>query len=480
MAKPQQQNTGAPSIGDILDQMPPLSNELKRDAYDRIVLARTALMVKQPFFGVLSTKLIPVENDTWCKTMAVDGKHLYYNPRFVQGYNDYERSVVEPYIRQSKPDITDEQLDGIMLGLTDANMVAVICHEILHCAFNHFIRRGARDPRLYNIAADYAINQIIKREKIGTLGTGWLYDERFDSMTAEEIYEILLEESKNNPDLQQGDTIDQHMGAGNQPQGKKRGKAGDFMKGQGDQEDGNQSGQGSGDSGDDPDNMPDISSDEMEEYMNDFAEDVRNAAKFAGKAPAEIERMIEEFTKPKIDWRQKIDRTLRSFIRNDCTYMIPSRRSHQLGVIIPGLKPLEEIDVCVAIDTSGSISTKMLQDFISEVYGMAKQFSQFKITLVCFDTNYYNPKQFDENNIETLLEYELAGFGGTDFMAVWDFMQSEKYVPKQLIMFTDGYPCGDWGIPEYCKTLFVLHGTETIVAPFGETTYYPKYDNDER
>jgi hypothetical protein len=39
-------------------------------------------------------------------------------------------------------------------------------------------------------------------------------------------------------------------------------------------------------------------------------------------------------------------------------------------------------------------------------------------------------------------------------------------------MFTDGYPGGGWGEEEYCDTLFIIHGSTTIEAPFGITAYY--------
>jgi hypothetical protein len=46
--------------------------------------------------------------------------------------------------------------------------------------------------------------------------------------------------------------------------------------------------------------------------------------------------------------------------------------------------------------------------------------------------------------------------------------------PKQLIVFTDGYPFGSWGDADYCDTLWLIHGTDSIVPPFGQFTYYQK------
>jgi predicted metal-dependent peptidase len=70
------------------------------------------------------------------------------------------------------------------------------------------------------------------------------------------------------------------------------------------------------------------------------------------------------------------------------------------------------------------------------------------------------------------MEYECKGGGGTEFDANWNFMKENGIEPKRFIMFTDGYPWSSWGDEDYCETLFVIHGTESIIAPFGQTAYY--------
>jgi hypothetical protein len=39
-------------------------------------------------------------------------------------------------------------------------------------------------------------------------------------------------------------------------------------------------------------------------------------------------------------------------------------------------------------------------------------------------------------------------------------------------MFTDGYPWSSWGDETYCDTIFIIHGNNTIVPPWGEYAYY--------
>ncbi len=155
----------------------------------------------------------------------------------------------------------------------------------------------------------------------------------------------------------------------------------------------------------------------------------------------------------------------------------PARRSWALGCVLPGFTPLEEIDLCIAIDMSGSISDEMANEMLSEIIGMTEQFNCFKIKLLTFDTKIYNPVDITENTIDELWEYKAYGGGGTNFHCIWEHLKDEDYVPEQLVVFTDGYPMpegqnGGWGDDEYCETLFVIHGNTTIEPPFGEVTYY--------
>jgi predicted metal-dependent peptidase len=153
--------------------------------------------------------------------------------------------------------------------------------------------------------------------------------------------------------------------------------------------------------------------------------------------------------------------------------MKPSRRSWHLDAILPGQNNADMIDICVAVDLSGSISDKQCKEFFAEIYGIMQLFSEsFKIHVFTFDTAVYNPQIFTQDNIDEILTYEPQGGGGTNFMCVWDFMKENDIEPKKLVFFTDMYPCGEWGDPDYCDTLWIAHGTTTIEAPFGTTAYY--------
>jgi predicted metal-dependent peptidase len=163
---------------------------------------------------------------------------------------------------------------------------------------------------------------------------------------------------------------------------------------------------------------------------------------------------------------------IQSIFKSNFSFTRPNRKSQHCGAVLPGMMNEETIDVAVSIDMSGSISNKQAQDFLSEVKGIMDEYKDFKLKLWCFDTEIYNYREFTGDSADEIMDYQVAGGGGTDFDANWEFMKSENIEPKKFIMFTDGYPCGGWGDENYCDTLFIIHGNETIVAPFGQTAHY--------
>jgi predicted metal-dependent peptidase len=185
-------------------------------------------------------------------------------------------------------------------------------------------------------------------------------------------------------------------------------------------------------------------------------------------------RLIKDMTEPKISWRELVRQEIQSIIRNDYSFTRPNRKSMHSGAILPGMKEATTIDIACSIDMSGSIGEADATVFLSEVKGVLDQFEDFKVNLWCFDTEIYNHKEITHDNAHDLIDYEPQGGGGTMFEANWEFMKEQGIQPKKFIMFTDGYPCGDWGDPDYCDTIFIVKGNTSAEAPFGQTVIYEK------
>ena len=393
---------------------------------EKLTTARVGLLLKTPFFGNMATRMQMIDASDWCPTAATNGKNFYYNKDFVS-------------------------------KLSVKKLEFLFAHEICHCVFDHFGRCGSRDRQLANIAQDFAVNQILVDERIGDKITEVkiCQDNKYRGMAWEEIYDILYEQAEKIPMdqlmKQLGDLLDEHINEdGNAPGSDKEGKDG---KG----------------------GAPSLTKEEAQAIRDEIKQAMIQsaAAAGAGKVPAGIQRLIKDMTEPKMNWRELIRMNIQSIIRNDYSFSRPSRKGQMSGAILPGMKNDETIDVCIAIDMSGSIGVEDATVFLSEIKGIMDQYQDFKINIWCFDTEIYAHEEITHDNAEALLEYEPKGGGGTDFMANWEFMKEQDIVPKKFIMFTDGYPCGEWGDEDYCDTLFIVKGSE-MVSPFGQTVIYDK------
>ena len=397
----------------------------KNKIIEKLTTARIGLLLRHPFFGNLATRMKLIDATDWCNTLATDGRNFYYNNDFVN-------------------------------KLTPKQAEFGFAHEVLHNIFDHMGRRDTRDPMLSNIAADYAANQILKDERIGEV-PDWIkifQDNKYRGMSYEEIYADLEKDAIKIDITELGELLDDHLDGDEESPG-----------GGGDEEK-DKEGNGNG--------RPKLTAEEKKQIRDEIKEAMVAAAQSAGagKVPAGISRYIQVFTEPKMDWRQMLRMNIQSILKSNFSFSRPNRKSQHSGAILPGMLNEETIDVSVAIDMSGSISNKQAQDFLSEVKGIMDEYKDFKLDLWCFDTEIYNYAKFTGDSSDEINDYEVKGGGGTDFEANWNFMKEEGIEPKRFIMFTDGYPCGSWGDENYCETLFIVHGDETITAPFGQTAHY--------
>lgn len=477
-------------------------------ANDKLVKARIDFIHQDcVFLGNLSLRLKLIEA-SWLPTAATDGFHFYYNPHFID-----------------------------RLDLDECKFV--VAHEVMHCVYEHIIRRGGRDPRLFNIAGDYVINYELKEMNIGKFISsekmadpellklwkekakkeydkwmkesagqpGILYDTRFKGMVTEEVYDILFKEEQENGQKQEGG-FDSHMdpsGDGGEEPADCDTCGGSGIDpnddGSGDEQDGDGDGEGeskghshgkhgkpcpdcggtgkdqSGKTGritiskEDLDRLPD----DMKKAVMDAAKVAQSADGGAGRVPGGVKRMIDEWTDSKMDWREYLNNVIQSMFKSDYTWQRQSRKSISTSYYLPGMDNDDMVSVDIAIDTSGSMGDQMLRDILGEVRGIMEQFQDFKMRVWCFDTAAYEVHEYGMDNVDELNEFELVGFGGTMFECNWEMMREQEIVPDQLIVCTDGYPCGGWGDEDYCETVFLIHGegkASSIVAPFGQTVYY--------
>jgi predicted metal-dependent peptidase len=384
----------------------------RAETLEKLTKARISLLLQQPFWGTLATRLIlkDATEDGWCPTAATDGRYFYYNRDFIG-------------------------------KLTKAECIFLVAHEVEHCVYDHMSRRGSRNPKKWNAAADYVINWELHEHNIGkipdpkTSGITACFDPKYKGMFAEEVYEAL-------PDGQYPE-FDVHL----------------------------EPGDGKGEP---------MTEEERRVLGDEIRAAVMQAAKSAGagNTPAGVKRMLKDLTEPQMDWRELLSMKLMSMIKNDFTWMKCSRKAQASGFYLPGQKDQPKVKAAVSIDCSGSMSDKMLKDLVSEVKGIMEQFTDFELDVWCFDTRVYGHAKFTPDNLDEIDEYEIKGGGGTDFACNWTWMKENDICPERFVMMTDGYAFGSWGDPDYCDTLFLIHGDphHKIVSPFGMTAYYESKD----
>jgi len=240
-------------------------------------------------------------------------------------------------------------------------------------------------------------------------------------------------------------------------------------------DDGNEEGDGDGPEGNgDKPGRPRMTQEEKDRARAEMKQAIIAAAQGAeaGSLPKGVERLIKDVTEPQMPWRELIQTNLTSAIRTDYSWMRANRKGWHMDAIMPGTTPGEEIDVVISLDMSGSISNKQAQAFLGEIGGMMDTFDGYKVHIFCFDTDTYNPQDFDSENMDSIEQYEPQGGGGTDFDCIFTYLKENAIEPKRLIVFTDGYPFGSWGDPDYCDTTWIIHGDKNPSPPFGQFAIY--------
>lgn len=130
-------------------------------ASSKVTAARAALVLDQPFWGVLALRLTPVETRE-VPMGATDGTHLFYNPEYVERI---------PF---------DE-------------LVGLIAEEVGHCAMGHAWRREGRDAKRWNVACDYALAGLLQEAGFNT--GDMLNDPQWHGQSAEFIYDRLPQDA---------------------------------------------------------------------------------------------------------------------------------------------------------------------------------------------------------------------------------------------------------------------------------------------
>lgn len=390
---------------------------------DKLVAARTRLILDKPFLGALVLRLpLQAANPAWCPTTGTDARKFYYNPEYVQELRTDEAQFV-------------------------------LAHEALHCALSHFARRQHRVKHRWDLACDYAINPILLADGLKP-PPGMIMMKEYVGMSAEEIYPLLS-------DNDMTETLDQHLydkendpseGSQNssenpldnrdrqeEPPPPKDADSNtspqqrDGSKGTSQRQEFDEQANGSGEPPPPPLNQQEA--DDLSVQWQQRLAGAAQQAQQAGKLSGIMKRLVEELLQPRLPWRTLLAHYMTAVARDDYSYTRPSSRRGD-PAIFPTLKS-HQINAVVALDVSGSVTDKELQDCLSEINAIKGQV-RAAVTLLACDAEIVQgfPQRFEPWE-EATLPQDMPGGGSTDFRPVFDWIQQQDQPPDILVYFTD-------------------------------------------
>jgi len=371
---------------------------------NKLVAARTRLIIEKPFLGTLVLRL-PLEaaDPHWCKTSATDARKIYYSAQYIEQLN----------IEQTQ---------------------YVLAHEALHCALSHFARRQHRDKHRWDVACDYAINPLLVNDGL-TPPPGILLDDGFEGMTAEEIYPFIEENCDEVP-------MDRHVYDEQKKADKGGGKGEQKEDSPPNQSPQTQTQQQSKATGEEQykgaAQPPPLTKAEKDNLNTQWQQRLAGAAQTAmqaGKLGGSLARMVEHFLQPQLPWRNLLAQFVSSIARDDYSYARPSSRRGD-PVVYPSLRS-GQIHIVVGLDTSGSISDSELREFLTEIDAIKAHMRARIVFHACDSVLADDGPWIFEPWQEFTMPRQFEGGGGTDFNPVFEWVDQQDISPDLLVYFTD-------------------------------------------
>lgn len=403
-------------------------------------------------------------------------------PYFVEGYGTMAVTKALVHIIDPKWIMRFNEFQGAFLYM----------HEISHIIRDTHGRRGDRDPKLFNIAADIAINDDL-------IAAGWtpptgddapVTSEKFGfppGLSTEEYYDLLLQRQQKQP----------KGGKGKKPQ---------------------QGGEGEGEP--DPNGEPHLAHgkcggaagnpDELEEKLDQevgrspvdrkgierqVLEDMRQAAASGrGSMPAGLRALLTmDKKKSKIPWRRKFASLLRRASGQiqsggmDFSLSRPSRGSYARGIPRPGLIQQEPVVLFIE-DTSGSMGHPQLKAVRREARAIMLNLGLEKVWWMDADAAVAAPPRMA--SVRDLEHLPIHGGGGTDFRPALEQGMRLRPRPDIIVYLTDGdgtapaaAPAGVvvlWCIvPSYFNKRPATWGHAVIMRDESDENEYPQFEDDE-
>lgn len=281
-------------------------------------------------------------------------------------------------------------------GLSKEERLFVVLHELWHVAKLHSIRRESRDPRLWNIACDYHINNLLLKENYSsfkiTVMKDCFKDAKYKDLSEEEIYEELLKQYPNGlPD-------NEHS---------KNTLSGD---------------------------LEELDQEEKSKAIAKVMEATQTAKAMGCDVGSGITNLLSKFIKPSINWKKVLYKYMTALLdKSDYSWRKPNRRFSDMYLPSRVESDGRLTHLVYFLDVSGSITDSQIVRFNSEIKHIKESLNPDKLTLVQFDTRIRRVDVFTSTQKFTNIHVVVGG--GTSYTDVRDYILKEK--PTASVIFTD-------------------------------------------
>ncbi|MFT5660306.1 MAG: putative metal-dependent peptidase [Sulfurimonas sp.] len=372
-----------------------------------LIKAKSKLTLKHPYFGMLASRL-KHESSEKISAYASNGVKFLYNPEFIS-----RRSIEE-----------------IMFILTNC---------VMHHILSHQQRRLNRHGSLWQLATDYAINNLLFKNGV-SIPQGANFNEEYEGMFAEEIYELLKEDFYGNLDNAFDDDNSEIPNENLVPNSSGKTEDSDEFSNL-----------------DNIDNELDPTTESEWDYASSVSKEL---AMRKSVMPSGFERLAKKVKINDIDWHFELYNAINRHMRNNYAFMPPNKKHLYRGFCLPSLTS-DTLSLTVAVDTSGSINAELLGAFIEEFKNIMQNFPAVKIELIIADAKVQAHYTFQGGE---KMDFTLKGGGGTDYRPVFDYIDANMPMNTMLLYFTDG----DGWFPKYPPTYEVLWAlSRKAKVPFG-------------
>ena len=365
-----------------------------------IMRFKMELLRKMPFYGDILMRL-PFKENKSIQTARTDGGMIEYNPLFLQDLSSGQRNYV-------------------------------LMHEVMHVILFHCKRHKDRDPKIWNVASDLVVNNMLdiltanmnregipfSRPSFGVFG----YVEQNE--TAENVYEKLVLKNRGK-NMDSNKVVITAVTYGWSLKDTEVEAREDIVLR-------------------DPATVITGGSDEESMRLSEaaVAQLIRDAASAnrSDHGSYFIPNQIIELTESKqIKWQTILREFFTEEQSDESSYATPEKKYLHMDLILPGYcKDDEKIEeIWAFVDSSGSIGKDDMDQFLTQLYRISKE---FRCTLnICYWDTKVTDVYMNIQNEKDVWNCTPNHSGGTDINCVYKWIKEKKVRPDVMLILTDGY-----------------------------------------